>query len=68
MAISACKDCCASNWRSSSIDSTGTLLICVNGHYNFEAGSGGGTVKTGKVKVTGQSAIGNGATAIGRKK
>ena len=66
MAISSCRDCGTSTFKSVSVDESGTLAICKSGHYNFEAG--GGKVKTGKVKVVGQSAIGNGARAIGRKK
>ncbi|WP_089158312.1 hypothetical protein [Micromonospora sp. NBS 11-29] len=69
MAISSCNQC-GKGFRSVSIDDTGTLAICDDGHYNFDAStaSSGGTVNIGNVKVTGQSAIGNGATAIGRKK
>ncbi|MFI7302962.1 hypothetical protein ACIBM8_07100 [Micromonospora aurantiaca] len=70
MAISSCNQC-GKGFRSVSIDDTGTLAICDDGHYNFDAStasSGGGSVNIGNVKVKGQSAIGNGATAIGRRK
>ncbi|MEU5961649.1 hypothetical protein ABZ777_10640 [Micromonospora parva] len=68
MATSSCTTC-GKGFKSVSIDSTGTLAICTAGHYNFDAGSrsDNGSIKTGSVKVKGQSAIGNGATAIGRK-
>lgn len=65
MAITSCSTCGTSNWRSSNIDHTGTLLTCANGHMNFEPGSGGGPVQTGSIRVDGQSAIGSGAVAIG---
>ncbi|MFC4146811.1 hypothetical protein ACFO0M_11165 [Micromonospora mangrovi] len=69
MAISSCNQC-GKGFRSVSIDDTGTLAICTDGHYNFDptTASSGGTVNTGSVTVTGQCAIGNGATAIGRRK
>jgi hypothetical protein len=68
VALSSCTTC-GKDFRSVSIDSTGTLAICTAGHYNFDPGSrsDSGSIKTGSVKVKGQSAIGNGATAIGRK-
>ncbi|SCL21356.1 hypothetical protein GA0070616_2278 [Micromonospora nigra] len=66
MAISSCTQC-GKGFRSVSVDDTGTLAICTAGHYTFDptTASSGGTVTTGRVTVTGQCAIGNGATAIG---
>ncbi|MBY8872875.1 hypothetical protein K7640_13625 [Micromonospora sp. PLK6-60] len=66
MAITSCRDCGTSTFKSVSVDQSGTLAICAEGHYNFDAGSGGSSVEVGKVKVKGQSAIGNGAVAIGK--
>lgn len=68
MAIENCTKCGTSTFRSVSVDDSGTLAICDSGHYNFEAGSGGvggGSIQTGRITVKGQSAIGNGAVAIG---
>ncbi|WP_433530363.1 hypothetical protein ACQPYA_30060 [Micromonospora sp. CA-263727] len=69
MAISSCNQC-GKGFRSVSIDDTGTLAICTAGHYTFDpaTATSGGTVHTGSITVTGQSAIGNGATAIGGRK
>ncbi|MGC5659822.1 hypothetical protein ACN261_05340 [Micromonospora sp. WMMD723] len=66
MAISSCTRC-GKGFKSVSVDNSGTLAICTQGHYNFDPTTSdtGGTVTTGRIKVTGQSAIGNGATAIG---
>ncbi|MEV6706878.1 hypothetical protein [Micromonospora wenchangensis] len=66
MAISSCTQC-GKGFKSVSVDNSGTLAICTQGHYNFDPTTSdtGGTVTTGRIKVTGQSAIGNGATAIG---
>ncbi|MFY1625511.1 hypothetical protein ACN268_20265 [Micromonospora sp. WMMD735] len=66
MAISSCTQC-GKGFKSVSVDNSGTLAICTQGHYNFDPATSdtGGTVTTGRIKVTGQSAIGNGATAIG---
>ncbi|MEV0944550.1 hypothetical protein AB0I90_29820 [Micromonospora wenchangensis] len=66
MAISSCIQC-GKGFKSVSVDNSGTLAICTQGHYNFDPTTSGtgGTVTTGRIKVTGQSAIGNGATAIG---
>ncbi|MGV9979500.1 hypothetical protein ACWDUH_17655 [Micromonospora wenchangensis] len=66
MALSSCSTC-GNGFNSVSVDDTGTLAICTKGHYNFEAGSGDGSITTGRITVKGQSAIGNGATVIGRK-
>ncbi|MBL6277505.1 hypothetical protein JMF97_15200 [Micromonospora fiedleri] len=68
MAISSC-DQCGKGFRSVSIDDTGTLAICTAGHYNFDpTTTSTSSVQTGAVQVNGQSAIGNGAVAIGRRK
>jgi hypothetical protein len=69
VAISSCNQC-GKGFKSVSVDSTGTLAICDAGHYNFDPATSdnGGTVSTGRVTVTGQSAIGNGATAIGSRR
>ncbi|WP_194821327.1 hypothetical protein [Micromonospora sp. S-DT3-3-22] len=66
MAISTCSTCGTSNWRSMSVDETGALGVCANGHTNFDASTtSSGGIRTGAIKVTGQSAIGSGAVAIG---
>ncbi|SCE71593.1 hypothetical protein GA0070558_103285 [Micromonospora haikouensis] len=67
MAITTCRKCGTSNWKSVTVADDGTEAICQDGHWNFERSdrSGGGTVRTGSVRVTGQSAIGSGAVAIG---
>ncbi|AEB47842.1 hypothetical protein [Micromonospora maris] len=74
MAISSC-DQCGKGFRSVSIDDTGTLAICTAGHYNFDptttstsTSTSTSSVQTGAVQVNGQSAIGNGAIVIGRRK
>ncbi|MBM7079124.1 hypothetical protein [Micromonospora humida] len=66
MTLSSCSTC-GNGFNSVSVDDTGTLAICTKGHHNFEAGSGDESITTGRITVTGQSAIGNGATVIGRK-
>ncbi len=66
MAIKFCDTCGTSNFRSLSVDSTGALAICTAGHYTFDASTtDNGGIETGQIKVTGQSAIGNGAVVIG---
>ncbi|WFE44998.1 hypothetical protein [Verrucosispora sp. WMMD1129] len=66
MAISSCSTCGTSEFRSLSIDSTGALAICAKGHHTFDPSStDDGGIQTGRIKVKGQSAIGNGAVAIG---
>ncbi|MFB9852429.1 hypothetical protein ACFFMR_18805 [Micromonospora andamanensis] len=66
MAISSCSTCGTSTFKSLSIDETGALAICDKGHHTFDASTtDGGGIETGQITVTGQSAIGNGAMAIG---
>lgn len=67
MAIANCQTCGTTTFASVSTDKTGTLAICAAGHYTFDASSASSTtIRTGRVTTTGQSAIGHGATAIGR--
>ncbi|SCL30031.1 hypothetical protein GA0074692_2847 [Micromonospora pallida] len=66
MAISQCEKCKGTTFKRTSVDSTGTLAVCVCGHWNFEdSGSDGGAISTGRVSTNGVSAIGNGTVAIG---
>ncbi|MBL6277852.1 hypothetical protein JMF97_16985 [Micromonospora fiedleri] len=69
MAISSCSTCGTSNFKRLSVDSTGALAICDKNHYTFDpTTTDDGGIQTGQITVTGQSAIGNGAVAIGRRK
>lgn len=66
VSISSCSTCGTSNWRSMSVDETGALGKCANGHDNFDPSTtSSGGIRTGSIEVTGQSAIGSGAVAIG---
>lgn len=66
MAISSCSTCGTSEFRTLSIDETGALAICDKGHHTFDPSTtDDGGIQTGRIKVKGQSAIGNGAVAIG---
>lgn len=67
MAITNCRKCGGSTFKRTQVDSTGTLAVCVCGHWNFDdsADSDSGEITTGRVETRGASAIGNGAVAIG---
>lgn len=66
MAMNCCSTCGTSTWKTMSIDATGALGKCTNGHTNFDPSTtSSGSIRTGSIKVTGQSAIGSGAVAIG---
>ncbi|WP_420124365.1 hypothetical protein [Nakamurella sp.] len=69
MSISSCSTCGTGTWKSMSVDDTGALGVCKNGHTNYDPSTtSSGGIRTGSIKVTGQSAIGSGATAIGSDK